>query len=83
MALSLPLSHAITPAGAYYLFVALSLCACAFLATSVPETKGKSLEDIEREMAERYLPTTELISMDSASMEIEVGTASTTGQVVV
>jgi MFS family permease len=79
----LSLSHAITPAGAYYLFVALSLCACAFFATKVPETKGKSLEEIEREMAERYLPTTELISLDSASMGTEVGTASTTDQVVV
>ena len=57
----LSLSHALTPAGAYYLFVCLSLCACAFFATKVPETRGKSLEQIEREMAERYLPTTELL----------------------
>ena len=49
----LSLSRALTPAGAYYLFVALALLACGFLATRVPETTGKSLEEIESEMAER------------------------------
>ena len=42
------------PAGAYYLFAALAVGACAFLARCVPETKGRSLEEIEREMARRF-----------------------------
>ena len=52
----LSLARALTPAGAYYLYAGLALCAFAFIRAAVPETKGKSLEEIEREMVERYTP---------------------------
>jgi len=58
----LSLSRALTPAGAYFLFVCLAAMAYAFIAARVPETKGKSLEEIEVEMAERYAQRTQLIS---------------------
>ena len=50
----LSLTRALTAAGAYYLFAAIACLATVFIATRVPETKGKSLEAIETEMAERY-----------------------------
>ena len=58
----LSLSAAITPAGAYCLFAALALVACAFTTRCVPETKGKSLEEIERHLSERYLAKAHLLS---------------------
>ena len=65
----LSVSHAITPAGAYFIFVALSGCALCFYHYRVPETKGKSLEEIEREMTERFSPRARLrtLEMDESS----------------
>ena len=57
----LSLSHWLTPAGAYYMFAAIAAAAFAFLHARVPETKGKSLEDIEKEMLERHMATTSLL----------------------
>ena len=57
----LSLSRALTPAGAYYLFCALACVACAFIWTRVPETKGKSLEEIERDLTERYMPSSRML----------------------
>ena len=48
----LSLSRALSPAGAYFLFVLIALLAMGFIAARVPETKGKSLEEIEAEMRE-------------------------------
>jgi len=70
----LSLSRWLTPAGAYYLFALLALCATAFVRRHVPETKGKSLEEIEREIAEQYLPTQELLA--SSSVAASVGRSS-------
>jgi len=52
----LSLSEALTPAVTYYAFAATACAACVFLSTCVPETKGISLEEIERQMAERFSP---------------------------
>ncbi|KAJ1430364.1 MFS transporter superfamily [Sesbania bispinosa] len=43
----LSVSRAITYAGTFFLFSAISALAIAFVVTLVPETKGKSLEQIE------------------------------------
>ncbi|KAL3902208.1 MAG: hypothetical protein SGPRY_012174 [Prymnesium sp.] len=51
----LSLSMTLTPAVTYYLFALVALGA-------VPETKGKALEEIERQMIERYLPSVALVS---------------------
>jgi len=66
----LSLSRVLTPAGAYYLFALLALCATAFMRRYVPETKGKSLEEIEREIAEQYLPTQELLASSSGAASV-------------
>ena len=52
----LSLSEALTPAVTYYGFAATACAACVFLRQRVPETKGISLEEIERQMAERFMP---------------------------
>ena len=52
----LSLSHALTPALTYYLFAAIAIGACFFIAWRVPETKGMTLEEIERQMTERHAP---------------------------
>ncbi|XP_068706504.1 solute carrier family 2, facilitated glucose transporter member 8-like isoform X1 [Montipora foliosa] len=36
-----------TPAGTFWFFGGLAFCACVFVAVFVPETKGKSLEEIQ------------------------------------
>ena len=69
----LSLSAAITPAGAYCLFAALAIVACAFTARCVPETKGKSLEEIEREAAERHVASAALVGR--AGVELSGGVA--------
>ncbi|KAL1524628.1 hypothetical protein AB1Y20_019516 [Prymnesium parvum] len=51
----LSLSSALTPAVTYYLFATIAVGACFFISSRVPETKGKALEEIEREMVERHL----------------------------
>lgn len=43
----LSVSHAITVGGTFFLFAAISALSIAFVYTCVPETKGKSLEQIE------------------------------------
>jgi hypothetical protein len=57
----LSLSRALTPAGAYYTFVGLAIVAFGFFANKVPETKGKSLEEIERLMSDRHLASVHLV----------------------
>ena len=68
----LSLSAAITPAGAYCLFAALALVACAFTARCVPETKGKSLEEIEREAAERHVASAALVGAGAGRVSVEL-----------
>ena len=58
----LSLSRALTPAGAYYMFAGIACAACLFLLGRVPETKGKSLEEIESEIAERHMSRAKLLS---------------------
>ena len=53
----LSISGAITPALTYYTFAAIAVASCFFIAARVPETKGKALEEVERQMAERYAPS--------------------------
>lgn len=43
------------PAGTYWLFAALGVVAIGSIYTTLPETKGKTLEEIEAEFAERRL----------------------------
>jgi hypothetical protein len=71
----LSLSRAVTPAGAYFLFVGLAAVAFAFIRTLVPETQGKSLEEIEREMSERYTVTTTLLGAGRRSSCTELALA--------
>uniref|UniRef100_A0A7S3C231 Major facilitator superfamily (MFS) profile domain-containing protein n=1 Tax=Haptolina ericina TaxID=156174 RepID=A0A7S3C231_9EUKA len=58
----LSLTSALTPAVTYYTFAAIALGACYFIARYVPETKGRALEEVERQMAERYISSTSLVS---------------------
>lgn len=44
------LMDALTPAGAFFLYLALALVSKVFVAYMVPETKGKTLEQIEAEL---------------------------------
>ncbi len=46
----LTLLNAISPKGVFFLFAFLTLVALAYFAKRVPETKGRSLEQIEREL---------------------------------
>jgi MFS family permease len=46
----LTLSSAITRSGVFFLYAALAVLALAFFATRVPETKGRSLEDVQAEL---------------------------------
>jgi len=47
------LQRALTPAGVFFVYLALSLVSLAFVAGLVPETKGKTLEEIEAMLAGR------------------------------
>ena len=76
----LSLSRSLTPAGAYYLFASLALGAAAFVWRCVPETKGKSLEEIEQEMAQRYSATARLLKLDSAAVNHAAHAAEEDGQ---
>ncbi|XP_063237664.1 facilitated trehalose transporter Tret1-2 homolog isoform X2 [Bacillus rossius redtenbacheri] len=49
-------------AATFWLFGAASLLGTAFVALCVPETRGKSLEDIQRELGAGPAPDTELVS---------------------
>lgn len=44
------LMDALTPAGAFFLYMAFAVISIVFVAAVVPETKGKTLEQIEAEM---------------------------------
>lgn len=44
------LMDALTPAGAFFLYMAFAVVSIIFVAAVVPETKGKTLEQIEAEM---------------------------------
>jgi MFS family permease len=46
----LTLLNAITNAGTFLLFAAITLVALAYFALKVPETKGRTLQDIERDL---------------------------------
>lgn len=46
-------ASAMTPAGSFYMFAALSAMSVLFYAWEVPETFGKSLEDITSELEDR------------------------------
>ncbi len=46
----LTLLNAISPKGVFFLFAFLTLIALAYFAKRVPETKGRSLDQIEREL---------------------------------
>jgi sugar porter (SP) family MFS transporter len=47
----LTLLNAITNAGTFFLFAALTIAALIYFALRVPETKGRTLTDIERDLA--------------------------------
>jgi sugar porter (SP) family MFS transporter len=47
----LTLLNAITNAGTFFLFAALTVVALAYFVRRVPETKGRTLQEIERELA--------------------------------
>jgi membrane protein implicated in regulation of membrane protease activity len=46
----LTLLNAITPKGVFFLFAFLTLVALAYFARRVPETKQRSLQEIERDL---------------------------------
>ena len=74
----LSLARTLTPAGAYFLFAALAVGAGAFIAARVPETKGRSLEDIERSFAARAHGD-ERLFVSFSSSAVELGRATTPG----
>jgi hypothetical protein len=45
-----PMLEALTPPGIFGLYAVLTLVSLAFVAIVVPETKGKTLEEIEEDM---------------------------------
>ena len=47
------LMNALTPSGTFFSYLALAIVSFAFVAAIVPETKGKTLEEIEAEMTGR------------------------------
>ena len=51
----LSLQEAVTPAGAFGLFAFVALLATVFAVAVVPETKGRSLEELERELSQLRL----------------------------
>lgn len=53
MVRSCRLSKALTPQGVFFIFAGVNLLAMLFVFTSVPETKGRSLEEIEADVASR------------------------------
>ena len=70
----LSLSRWLSPAGAYYLFAGLAVCAFVFILRRVPETKGRSLEEIEFSMANGFnFPSEHLVvAPDSGAMTVSV-----------
>lgn len=49
------LQEAMTPAGVFFMYLALSFVSVAFVYVVVPETKGKTLEEIERMLSGKTL----------------------------
>ncbi|MEU6701693.1 MFS transporter [Pseudonocardia sp. NPDC046786] len=49
-----PIVEGIGIASTFFIFVVLGLVALAFVHTMVPETRGRSLEQLEAEFRERY-----------------------------
>ena len=56
----LTLLNAISPKGVFFLFAFLTLVALAYFAKRVPETKGRSLEEIERDLGAQMTEQGEL-----------------------
>jgi MFS family permease len=52
----LTLTSAITKEGTFWLYAAIGVVACAFFWWLVPETAGKSLEDIQEELVDEAAP---------------------------
>jgi SP family sugar porter-like MFS transporter len=44
------MNAALGSSGSFWIYSAICICAFAFLWRSCPETKGKSLEELEREL---------------------------------
>ena len=53
----LSLSKLITEAGAFFLFAGIAFCSLIFVMLFVPETHGKTLEEIEASVARRKAPS--------------------------
>jgi hypothetical protein len=47
----LTLLNAITNAGTFFLFAVITVAALGYFALQVPETKGRTLQEIERDLA--------------------------------
>jgi len=59
------LMRALTPAGVFALYLGLALFSLVFVKYTVPETRGRSLEDIEREMTGNRPRQSSRISMQA------------------
>ena len=49
-----PMVAAVGIASSFFIFAALGVCALVFIATMVPETRGRSLEEFEEEMRDAH-----------------------------
>lgn len=65
----LSVAHAITFGGTFFVFSAISAVSVAFVYRCIPETKGKSLEEIELLFEDRYMGEVQLADAERLVMK--------------
>lgn len=72
----LSLSEALTPAVTYYCFAGIAALAFLFIRGHVPETKGRALEEVEREVTQRHLASAPLVKEAGLGVEMQMDSGS-------